>query len=144
MTQTEHPVIPMSPATDARGSNLTELFSGIISDAQTLFHQQTQLIKAEILEDLRRTRQVAQCFGIGAILLAIGLVMLLVAGVHLLQYLTGWPTWAAWATVGGLAVIFGAVSLFIAARILASYNPLPDKSLHALQETVSCLTNPPK
>lgn len=133
MTFTEEPV--------AKTGNLSELVSGILTDAQSLFRQQIELIRAEFLEDLRRTRQVAQCFGAGILLLAVGAVMFLVASVYLLEHLTGLPLWACWAIVGGGSLVAGAMTLFVGSRILASYNPLPNKSFHALQENVSCLTN---
>ena len=144
MTATEEYTARADQAGEPRGSSLTELLSGILSDVQTLVKQQVGLIRAEFLEDLRKTKRVAQCMAIGALFLVVGIIMLMVAGVYLLQYVTGWPEWAAWATVGGTAILLGALSVFIGSRILAKYNPLPDKSFHALQETVSCLTNPPK
>ncbi len=144
MTQVENPVTVKTVSPDSPGTSLTELFSGILSDTQTLFRQQIELVRAEFVEDLRRTKQVAQCFGIGALLLTVGVVMLLVAGVHLLEHLTGWPMWACWAAVAATALVFGIVSFVVGSRILANFNPLPDKSIHAFQETVSCLTNPQK
>ncbi len=144
MTATEDYAVSADTATDNRGSSLTELLSGILSDVQTLVKQQVGLIRAEFIEDLRRTKRVAQCLAIGAIFLVVGTIMMLVAGVHLVQHLTGWPEWAAWASVGGTAILVGAISVFVGTRILAKYNPLPDKSFHAFQETVSCLTNPQK
>lgn len=144
MTATEEYAVSANHTTDSRGSSLTELFSGILADVQTLVKQQVGLIRAEFLEDLRRTKQVAQCLAIGAIFLVVGTIMMMVAGVHLVQYLTQWPEWAAWASVGGAAILLGAISVFVGSRILTKYNPLPDKSFHALQENVSCLTNQPK
>jgi hypothetical protein len=87
---------------------------------------------------------VAQCFGIGMFLLAFSAVMLIIAGVHLLESMTGWPAWACWATVGGTSLVCGVIALIVGGKILSSYNPLPDKSLHALQENMSCLTTRPK
>ena len=124
--------------------NLTDLVSGILNDAQQLFRQQIELVKAEFKEDLRRTRQVAQCFGLGTAFLTVGGVMLLVASVYLLEALTGLPLWADWAIIGGASAVIGLIAMAIGKSILASYNPLPDKSFHALQENVSCLTNQPK
>lgn len=144
MTQVESPITVKAMAPDSAGSSLTELFSGILSDTQTLFRQQIELVRAEFVEDLRRTKQVAKCFGIGSLLLTVGVVMLLVAGVHLLEHLTAWPLWACWATVAATALVLGIVSFVVGSRILANFNPLPNKSINALQETVSCLTNPQK
>jgi hypothetical protein len=133
-----------TPYADAPAPTLSELASGILDDVRDLLKQQMLLLRSEFKEDLRRTRKVAQCFAIGLFLSALSAGLLLIAAVHLLAHLTGWPEWAAWAAVGGFALVSGIVSLFVGARILASYNPLPDKSLHALQENVSCLTNRPK
>ncbi len=121
--------------------SLTELASGILDDAQRLLHQQISLFRAEIAADLRRTRYVAQCFGIGILFVAFSAAMLLVAGVHALAQFAAWPMWAAWLTVGGVTLLIGLVSIIVGSRILASYNPLPDKSFNAIQENVSCLIN---
>ena len=144
MTQVENPVAVKTVSPDSPGTSLTELFSGILSDTQTLFRQQIELVRAEFVEDLRRTKQVAKCFGVGTLLLTVGVVMLLVAGVHLLEHVTSWPLWACWATVAATALVLGTVSFVVGSRILANFNPLPNKSINALQETVSCLTNPQK
>ena len=47
---------------------LTELVSGIADDAQRLIHQQYQMLRAEIKEDVRRTKSALAYmgFGIGA------------------------------------------------------------------------------
>lgn len=139
-TATEYP----ETETAAPGMSLTELASGILTDIQQLVKQQMNLFRAEFSQDLRRTRQVAQCFGIGIFLMLFSAVMLVVAGVHLLEHLSGWPAWACWAIVGGVSLVCGLVALIVGSRILSSYNPLPDKSFTALQENVSCLTNRPK
>ena len=47
-----------------------------------------------------------------------------------------------WAAVGGAAVALGAIAFVVGGRILGTYNPLPDKSLNALQENVSWIANP--
>jgi len=139
MTTIENPVYHEEAV--APTGQLSGLVSGILDDAQSLIRQQMSLIRAEFVEDLRRTLQVAQCFGAGIGLLALGTVMLLVSGVYLLEYLTAWPLWSCWAAIGGGSIVLGAITLFVGARILASYNPLPDKSFNAFQENVSCLTN---
>jgi len=123
---------------------LSELAGGILNDVQALLKQQIQLLRSEFKQDLRRTRQVAQCFGIGIVFVAISAGLLLVAAVHLLGDLTGWPIWACWGSVGGASLFSGITAIIVGSRMLASYNPLPDQSFHALQENVSCLTNRPK
>jgi len=130
------------PATAGQPS-LTELVSGIVSDAQRLFHQQIEMVKAEFKEDLRKTKQTALAFAAGGVLIALGVVLLAVALVYGLYAAAAphLPLWACWAIVGGLIVALGGVALFVGSRILATYNPLPDKSLNALQENVSWIAN---
>jgi hypothetical protein len=123
---------------------VTELVSGIVSDAERLFRQQIDMVRAEFKEDLRRTRQVVICMAIGVVLIAVGVVMLIVAGAHALHELTALPLSASWAIIGGSVVLLGIIAAVIGWRILASYNPLPDKSFNALTVNVSWITNPQK
>jgi len=120
---------------------MSELVSGILDDGQRLVKQQVEMLRAEIREDFRKTKDVAVYLGIGAGLASIGGVMLLVALVHLVQYLTEWHLAACWGLVGGLAVALGAIAFVVGGRIMATYNPLPDKSLNSLQENVSWIAN---
>jgi len=122
--------------------SLTELVSGIVSDAQQLFRQQIDMVKAEVKEDVRKTKQTALAFAAGGTLIALGVVLLAVSLVYLLNYLVPTlPLWACWAIVGGVITLLGAVACYVGTRVMASYNPLPDKSLNALQENVSWITN---
>lgn len=133
-----------SPAAVGGQTSVTELVSGIVSDAERLFKQQLEMVRAEFKEDMRRTRNVVLAFAVGAVLLAVGVVMLIVAGAHLLHEQTQLPMSASWAIIGGSVVLLGVVAAVVGGRILASYNPLPDKSFNALQENVSWITNPRK
>lgn len=122
--------------------SLSELVSGILSDAQTLFRQQIDMVKAEFKEDVRKTKQTALAFAAGAGFIALGVVLLSVSLVYLLNYLVpALPLWACWAIVGGVFTVLGAIALAVGYRVMTSYNPLPDKSLHALQENVSWIAN---
>ena len=51
---------------------------------------------------------------------------------------------ASWGIIGGTVVVLGIIAAVVGGRILASYNPLPDKSFNALQENVSWITKPQK
>jgi len=136
--------IDTQQATGAAGQqSMTELVSGIVSDAQRLFGQQIDMVKAEVKEDVRKTKQTALAFAAGGALIALGAVLLAVALVYGLYAAAApnLPLWACWAIVGGTIVALGGVGLFVGNRILASYNPLPDKSLHALQENVSWIAH---
>jgi len=56
-------------ATDLRSDHepsVTELVSGILNDAQTLFKQQFEMLKHEVKEDFRKTREASLMLGLGA------------------------------------------------------------------------------
>jgi hypothetical protein len=129
-------------ATNGHGT-VTELVSGIVDDAQRLFKQQLEMVRAEFKEDLRKSRQVAVAFGVGIALLALAGVMLAITCVHGLQAAApNLPHWACWAIVTGAVMVFGGIAMLVGNRIWSSYNPLPDKSFNALQENVSWVANP--
>jgi len=141
------PVINSTPSPAASGlpsGSLTELVSGILDDGQRLLKQQLEMVKAEVREDFRKTKDVTVYLGVGVTLATVGVVMALVALVHLIHEQTGWPLSASWGLMAGLMLVAGAIAFVVGRRILASYNPLPDKSANALQENAQWIANPPK
>jgi len=136
------PAVATATAPDGQPS-LTELVSGIVSDAQTLIRQQVVMLRAEIKEDMRRTKDAAKFMGLGIGLAALGGLFLVIGLVYLLQWLApSIPEWGCWMIVGGVLVVGGLVAVYAGQRMFASFNPLPDKTLNALQENVSWITNP--
>jgi hypothetical protein len=125
-------------------SSVTGLVTGIINDAQELFKQQVALLKAEVREDLRKTREATLALGVGAGVAAVGGVMLCWA----LAYLLHWATdgrlseWAAVAIVGGVLTLVGGVLLYLGKKKFDSFNPLPDETAQALKENVEWITKP--
>jgi Putative Actinobacterial Holin-X, holin superfamily III len=127
--------------TDAPQPTMSELVAGILTDAQTLVRQQAVMLRAELKEDIRRTSSAAQYMGVGAATAGLGGLFLAVALVHLLAWLVpSLPYWAAWAITGGLLVAGGLVAIYLGKAAFQRFNPLPDKTLNALQENVSWIT----
>ena len=122
---------------------VTTLVSGIINDAQDLIKQQLALLKHEIKDDIRKTRE-------GAISLSLGLVAGLIAGfllslmiVHLLSW--AWPSlplWACYAIVGGAVAAAAMVLLYSAKKQFQAFMPFPEQSVQGLKENVKWITNP--
>ena len=123
--------------------SLTDLVSGIVSDAQTLLRQQVVMLRSEFKEDMRRTKEAAKYVGIGAGVAAVGGLFLVVSLVYLLHWLAAphLPEWACWGIVGGVLAVGGLIAMYVGKRIFESFNPLPDKTVNALQENVSWITN---
>ena len=125
--------------------NMTHLVGGILDDAKTLFKQQVVLLKAEVKEDIKKTVAASKFIAMGAGLAVFGAFFFLMGLPLLLNWLVpALPLWACWFIIGGTLLLVGGVSAFVGYKKMTSFNPLPDKSLHALQENISCLTNQPK
>jgi len=120
---------------------LSQLVSGIADDAQRLIQQQYHMFRAEVKEDMRRTKAAVQYLGVGAGLAVVGALFLLVSLPLLLNWAFTWPAWGGFALIGGILVVGGGVALFAGKRIFEKNNPLPDKTLNALEENLSWITN---
>jgi len=123
--------------------SMTDLVSGIVSDAQTLLRQQVDMLRTEVKEDMRRTKDAAKYMGIGAAVASLGGLFLVISLVYLLHWLAAphLPEWACWAIVGGVLAVGGLIAMYVGKRTFDSFNPLPDKTANALQENVSWITN---
>jgi len=121
--------------------SVTELVGGILEDAQKLLKQHVNMLRAEVKQDLKQAKQAAQLLGFGAILAALGGLLLAISLVYVLAALfPELPHWACWAMVGGTIMLPGVVILVAGERILAALNPLPEKSYQALEEDFQWLT----
>jgi hypothetical protein len=120
---------------------LTELVSGIADDAQRLITQQYQMLRAEVKEDIRRTKSALAYMGFGAAATAVGAMFLVVALPLLINWGFNLPSWAGWAIVGGVLLVVGIIGLFAGRAIFKKNNPLPDKTLNALEENLSWIAN---
>lgn len=124
--------------------NMTALLTGILNDAQELFRQQLSLVRSEIQEDLRKTKEALVPTAIGFCLALLGILLLSVAvAVGLGSSEAGLlPLWAGFTIVGGILAVIGGVLSYVGWAKFASFNPLPDKSAEALKENVEWLTKP--
>ena len=131
-------------AAPGREPTLTELVSGIADDAQRLITQQYQMLRAEVREDLRRTKAAVTYLGFGAAATAVALLFLVIALPLLINDLLGVTTThpeVGWAIVGGVLLVVGIIGLLAGRRIFQKNNPLPDKTLNAVEENLSWIAN---
>lgn len=123
--------------------SLTQLLTGIISDAQTLLKQQLAMFRTELKLDVRRTKQALVALICGLALASIGGLLLCFALVYGLEALVPTlPLWACFGIVGGLFAIGGGVAFYSAVRQFQEFNPLPDESAQALKENVQWISQP--
>jgi len=129
----------LKPAPDA---SVTELVSGIVSDAQELIKQQFELLKHEVRDDLRKTRDAGLCIGFGALVGLVGMALLICMLVFMLHELAGLPLWASYGIGAGVALLISGALISIGMYKFSSFNPLPDQTAQALKENVQWITQP--
>ena len=126
------------------------LVRGIVNDLGDLLQQQLKFARAEIRTDMRKTWDVTQLFGIGAVVGLLGVVMLAFMATHLLHWLTSppaaadpakLPLWACFGIVGGVILAISAVLVVMGKKKLDSFNPLPDKTVDTVKENLEWITS---
>lgn len=122
------------------GPSVTELVSGIVGDAQTLLRQQTDMLKAEVREDFRRSKRAAEYGAVGIVFCTAGVLCLVTGLVYLFHEYYGYTLWASWGIVGGIIAIIGGCSAAYSYYLLERFNPLPDKTFNALKENITWQT----
>ena len=133
----------MSIATPtAPNSTVTQLVSGIVTDAQDLATQQISLFRSEFLRDLRKTKEGVLALAVGFALMQIGGVLFCLMLVHLLTVVV--PTLSLWMCYGIVAIVvlgLAAIPISIGINQLKNLNPLPDEAAQSLKENAQWLMN---
>jgi len=130
--------------------NVTSLVSGIVTDFQDLVKQQFQLTRREIEEDLRKSKEAASIFVLGAGFLFLSAFLLCLMVVHLIHWLAmpapadpaSFPLWAAHGVVGFVLLVLGGCLGALGAQKWKSVNPLRSPATEALKENVQWMTTP--
>jgi hypothetical protein len=136
----------MAMATDLRSNHdpsVTELVTGIIGDAQTLFKQQFEMLKHEVKEDFRKTREASLLLGLGAGIGGVGAILL----AHTLSLLTNWvfphwPLWVCYGIWGAVMLVVGAAVVYAGKSTLETVHPLDDQAAQTVKENVEWITKP--
>jgi hypothetical protein len=140
-TDTRSATLDTPPPAPAPGGNVTTLVSGILDDAQKLARQQIEMLKAEVREDFRRSKRAAEFGGLGIVLLTVGFLGLVSALAYFLHEYYQFSMWASWGITGLIFLVTGGALAATSYILLERFNPLPDKTFHALQENLSWKTN---
>lgn len=121
------------------GGTVTGLVGEILTDAQKLARQQLEMFKAEVREDMNRTRQALIFGGVAVTLLTVGGLTLVAFLVNLLHEQYQFSMWASCLIIGGVLLAAGVILGVIARNLFESFNPLPDKTFNALQDNLTGL-----
>jgi len=123
------------------------LLRGIANDIGDLVKQQMQFARAEIKEDLRKSKDACVLLALGAGSAFAGLLFVGLMLVHLLHWLTApahsdlssLPLWGCHAIVAGLFIITGVGLIAAAGRLFAS--AVPEQTVQTAKENVEWITN---
>jgi len=127
----------MTPETSNNNPGLAPLISGIVNDAQTLLRQQLNLFQTEIKNDLSRSKDAATSLAVGGVVALLAGFLLCLMLAHLLVYI--WPNLPLFAAYGIVGLLLGAVGgafIYMGKHKFDEFNPLPDKSVQGIKETV--------
>lgn len=127
---------------DVATGSMTRLVSDILDDAQKLAGQQFAMLKAELKEDLDRSKRAARYGGIGIVMLTVGGLTLVAFLVNLFHEQFQFSMWASCLIIGGLMTGIGVAFAAAAANLITSFNPLPNKTIDTLQENLTWQTEP--
>jgi len=132
------------PTTSEPG--FAHLVRGIVNDVGDLVKQQIQFARAEIKEDLRKSKEACVLLALGAGSVFASVLFLGLMLVHLLHWLTAsapdpssLPLWGCHAIVAGLFLITGFGFLAAAQKLFAS--ALPEQTVQTAKENVEWITN---
>ncbi len=139
-TQSRIPDTSGTPADLNKNGSVTSLVAGILDDAHKLLRQQFEMLKAEVHEDIQKSKRAAEYGGLGVVLLTVGILGLVTAIAYFLHDEFQISMWASWAITGGIFVLLGTALATASYLILERFSPLPTKTLHALQENLQWKT----
>jgi Putative Actinobacterial Holin-X, holin superfamily III len=114
----------------------SELLSGIVNDAAQLFAQEVQLVKLEIVEDIRATKTFVVLLALGGFIAAMGAFMILLMVAYLLNETTVLPLWGSFGVVGGIALLVGLGFLLWANHKKSDVAFVPQRATEAIKEDI--------
>ncbi|HEY2786155.1 MAG TPA: phage holin family protein [Fimbriiglobus sp.] len=128
---------------ESDSQRMSALVGDILNDVGKLVGQQAALFRAEVREDFHRTTRAVKYIGFGLATAGVGGLFLAVAAVHgLAAVVPTLPIWGCWSVVGAALLLVGGTAAVAGRLLVKSFNPLPNKSLAALEENVSWIANP--
>ena len=135
---------------NAPEQSTTILVSGIIDDVQRLVKQQLELMRQEIVEDVRKAKEAVLLDTAGGIIGFLSGIVLCFAFAHLIHWSTSssgadpaWlPLWACYAVIGLVLGVPAGALLWAGERKRQSIHPLHSTASEALKENVEWATHP--
>ena len=101
-------------------SGIASLVTGITGDFQQLVREEVALMRQEIQEDIRKTKEAAIAFALGAAAAGVSLILIGFTAVYVLAAISALPLWGSFAIVTTVLVIVAAGLFFMGKQKLTS------------------------
>jgi len=121
----------------------------IVNDVEDLVKHQIRFARAEIKEEVQKSKEAAIVLASGAGIAFLGVFFLGFTLVHLLHWLTlppgtdpaHLPLWVCHVIVAALFLIAGGGLCLLGKKMFASISPVPEQTAQTLKENVEWITN---
>lgn len=117
-----------------------QLFAAATADLSALVHDEIALAKAEIRQDVKRGVSGSVSGIVAGVFMLASLPMFSFALAYLLRWLLAIPLGCAFAVVGGLYVVLGALLAWLAVRSFKKIEP-PHRTIEGAHATADVLKN---
>jgi hypothetical protein len=125
-----------APDTRTNDATVSDLISGLVSDAQQLVHREVDLAKREVAIQIDKVKQGAVTLSIGAGLAVIGALLLGHMLVYLVQDLTGLSIWVSYLIVGAIIAVGGGLLLMQGMKQIKEVDPVPRETIESVKEDI--------
>ena len=125
-----------APDNRTTDSTVSDLISGLVTDAQQLVRREIDLAKREVSIEVDKVKQGAVALGAGAGLAIIGALLLGHMLVYLVQTLTSLSLWVSYLIVGAIFAIGGAILLMQGIKRMKDVDPLPRETIETVKEDI--------
>jgi hypothetical protein len=123
------------PETEGKES-IIQLVRGICQDTLTLSSKELTAAKLEIRQEITKGLKAGISLGIGAFVLAVGVILLSLMLVFILSAYTLIPLWGGFGIVGLVYAIAGALLVWGAKQKASDVKPYPQESVQSAKEDV--------
>jgi len=121
----------------------------IVNDVEDLVKHQFRFARAEIKEEVNKSKEAAAMLACGAATAFLGMLFFGMTLVHLLHWLTEppgtelahLPLWGCHAIVAALFLVAGAGLCLLGKKMFASITPIAEQTAQTLKENVEWITN---
>jgi hypothetical protein len=116
--------------------SIGSLLGGLLNDVRDLLVQELKLARKEIGEDIQKTKTALFALGVGLVVLATSLGLLLLMVVHLINSTTDIPLWGCYGIVGAIIGIIGVGLLLLGRNRAQTVDFAPEQTAQAVKEDV--------